>query len=478
MARRTRRPSGQPGGELRVRMYRIGFGDFFLMTVPSSDGPQHVLIDCGVTTGTTGKGDIHTIKAAVAHMADETNGRLALLIATHRHMDHIIGFSRCEEIFKTFKVDAIWMPIWETEYAPEVVKFQADLTSLALGLQQNLALAASGDPRVTTIKGILENATGVSPLAGPGGGTNAKSLALLKTQLGVKPLYLSRGDKPALPSGLVKAGVEAAILGPPPVDALAFMRLTDLKKGVGQFLDASDGDGDGDGGARFAPFGPDWAVTPAAYPTSAFREWAPRRRGVAPDFTKRHSKRVEEVIAAAQPAALFTAAKQLDDFLNNQSLVVLFTWNGRKLLFAGDAQAGNWKYWLYDFDKPSKTTAGETLTAEGASILEGLDFYKVGHHGSTNATPIAAVTAMGTGFAAMCSTQEDTFGSEANASEVPRGPLLDALGLKCALVRSDQIAVTLPGQAVAAAAGAPHAVPPPQRGRFEVGSCYVDYLLQ
>src|SRR5262245_35069889 len=59
-------------GPLRVRMYRVGFGDFFLLTVPSKAGPQHVLIDCGVTKGKTGKGDIGTIKAAVADMAKET----------------------------------------------------------------------------------------------------------------------------------------------------------------------------------------------------------------------------------------------------------------------------------------------------------------------------------------------------------------------------------------------------------------------
>ena len=47
-------------------MYRVGFGDFFLITVPSKDGPQHILIDCGVTHGKTGKGDIATIKTAVA----------------------------------------------------------------------------------------------------------------------------------------------------------------------------------------------------------------------------------------------------------------------------------------------------------------------------------------------------------------------------------------------------------------------------
>ena len=86
---------------LRVRMYRVeGFGDFFLMTVPSAQGPQHILIDCGVTTGKTGKGDIRTIKGAVAHMAAETGRRLALIIVTHRHMDHIIGFSRCAAEFR------------------------------------------------------------------------------------------------------------------------------------------------------------------------------------------------------------------------------------------------------------------------------------------------------------------------------------------------------------------------------------------
>ena len=39
---------------LRVRMYRVGFGDFFLLTVPTADGPQHILIDCGVHAANIG----------------------------------------------------------------------------------------------------------------------------------------------------------------------------------------------------------------------------------------------------------------------------------------------------------------------------------------------------------------------------------------------------------------------------------------
>ena len=252
--------------------------------------------------------------------------------------------------------------------------------------------------------------------------------------------------------------------------------MSDLKKGVGQSLDAV---GTITGGNGVPPFGELWKARPRDYPLSAFREWAPRTAGEPADYTQRYSDRIEKVIKEAQPAALLTAAKELDDFLNNQSLVVLFTWKDKKLLFAGDAQAGNWEYWLYDLEAPLKTTVGETMTKEGTAILGSLDFYKVGHHGSTNATPIAAVAAMGTGFAAMCSTQADTFGTVANASEVPRGPLMDALGDKCGLVRSDQIAVEIDGHKVQPADGAPQKLPDPKsvRGRFEVGSCYVDYLL-
>jgi hypothetical protein len=49
--------SSETEQKLRIRMYRVGFGDFFLMTIPSDSGPQHILIDCGVTNGRTGKGD-------------------------------------------------------------------------------------------------------------------------------------------------------------------------------------------------------------------------------------------------------------------------------------------------------------------------------------------------------------------------------------------------------------------------------------
>ncbi|HET6852892.1 MAG TPA: hypothetical protein VFH46_11360, partial [Pyrinomonadaceae bacterium] len=97
---------------LRVRMYRVGFGDFFLVTVPTSSGDQFILIDCGVFKGTSGTGDIGSITEAVEDMFETTNGHLALVIMTHRHADHIAGFSKAPR-FKDFTASMVWMPFWE-----------------------------------------------------------------------------------------------------------------------------------------------------------------------------------------------------------------------------------------------------------------------------------------------------------------------------------------------------------------------------
>jgi hypothetical protein len=276
-----------------------------------------------------------------------------------------------------------------------------------------------------------------------------------------------------LPPGLAAAGLTAEILGPPP--ALTFLKLADLKKGVGQYLEAASQSGRGDG--RIKPFGDKYVVDATEYPPSAFREWAPRTPGVLPDFTLRYPEPLEKAVKAATPEAFALAAKKLDDMLNNQSLVVLFTWNGKKLLFAGDAQGGNWEYWMYDMTAPERDPSGETLAEQSRQILGSLDFYKVGHHGSTNATPIAAVEAMGGTFVSMCSTEAGTFGSVANNSEVPRQPLLDALSKKSAVVRSDQIGVQLEGLKLPAASGVAAGIPEPKSGKLVVGPCYVDFFV-
>ena len=75
-------------------------------------------------------------------------------------------------------------------------------------------------------------------------------------------------------------------------------------------------------------------------------------------------------------------ALAMNNATNNASLVLAFELSkgGKVLLFVGDAQAGNWRSWSDDtFDD-----GGTKVTAE--ELLSRTVLYKVGHHGSHNAT--------------------------------------------------------------------------------------------
>src|SRR6202011_1736435 len=77
-------------------------------------------------------------------------------------------------------------------------------------------------------------------------------------------------------------------------------------------------------------------------------------------------------------------ALALQSYTNNTSLVLALELGelgkGDVLLFAADAQVGNWESWqTWQFD-----VGGRTVT--GPDLLKRTIFYKVGHHGSHNAT--------------------------------------------------------------------------------------------
>ena len=75
-------------------------------------------------------------------------------------------------------------------------------------------------------------------------------------------------------------------------------------------------------------------------------------------------------------------ALDMNDQTNNASLVLAFELGkgGKVLLFAADAQRGNWLSWSRDDWKDGD----EVVTAR--DLLARTVLYKVGHHGSHNAT--------------------------------------------------------------------------------------------
>src|SRR6266849_8018968 len=136
-------------------------------------------------------------------------------------------------------------------------------------------------------------------------------------------------------------------------------------------------------------------------------------------------KRSRDFISLPKGPPAERLALALDSVRNNASLVIVFRFQGRTLLFPGDAQWGNWQSWI-------GTDAAKQLLSE-------VDFLKVAHHGSENATPVDVVNALKrAGLAEMVPTQVNPFPT------IPRMPLLTALEKRCAghvAIRSDWIDV-------------------------------------
>ena len=159
-------------------MYRVGFGDCFLLSLPVNGKSEHILVDCGVHSG----GDIGTLETAVKHIAKETGGKLALVIATHAHQDHISGFGRYDEIFKSFDVGEVWLPWTENPRDRQAVKLKGTHAALTEMLKNHFAAAPPPEENKAAIASALENLSG-----------NEKSLSLLKSGISGAPVRISGG---------------------------------------------------------------------------------------------------------------------------------------------------------------------------------------------------------------------------------------------------------------------------------------------
>lgn len=376
MARSAKRTDRQ----IRVRMYRVGFGDCFLMSLPKKEGRAHVLIDCGVHSA----GDTKTIEAAVKDIGKETGGRIDIVIATHAHQDHISGFAKCAAAFSAMEVGEVWLP-W-TENGQDAQAARIRKKQLALIAALNLHFAAR--PPCEEAMFALQNLTG-----------NAAALNLLKAGIsGGKVRHLEAGQEIERPAGI--PGLTVKVLGPPRDEA--FLARMDPPAGD-RYLRT----GAGSRGAANA-------VEPFVH-RDVKRGLLPRQLRLPAKLEKELRDEIER---------LDSLAFGIDQAVNNSSLVTLFSLGGQHLLFPGDAQYGSWQSWL---DGP-----------EGREILSQLTFMKMAHHASHNATPRRALEGMTDGqVSAMVSTQTKPWKS------IPRGPLIEALDKKTRKrwVRSDSLAL-------------------------------------
>jgi hypothetical protein len=375
-AAKSKQPLSAGGDRFRVkvRMYRQGLGDCFLITIPGKTGkPFYVVIDCGVILGTKNSGDV--MKQVVDHIIQTTGGRIHLLAATHEHWDHISGFGQARELWTDkgkLTIDQVWLSWAEDPKDPLAKKLKAQ--HLALRLTLGAAAERMG------LSGDQNSAREISSLLGFFGAVGSTSDALeVVRKLSENVRYCKPQDDPVI---LPDTDVRVYALGPPP-DEKMIKKYNPSKKesetyginAMNQYMETMkpalwDPDLD-------APFDEKFQIPLAAAQQMPFFQ----RRYWGEDVDSNEKNQSWRRIDGSWLDSSSALALQLDSATNNTCLVLAFELpDGDVLLFAADAQVGNWLSW----QDLSWTVDGKAVT--GPDLLNRTIFYKVGHHGSHNAT--------------------------------------------------------------------------------------------
>jgi phosphoribosyl 1,2-cyclic phosphodiesterase len=105
---------------MNIRMYDLnGEGDCFLLRfLDDDDVPRHILIDCGIFISTSnGKKRLTDVADDIATI---TNNHLDILVVTHEHWDHLIGFEYADEVFDNMMIDEVWLAWTENTAGDEL----------------------------------------------------------------------------------------------------------------------------------------------------------------------------------------------------------------------------------------------------------------------------------------------------------------------------------------------------------------------
>jgi beta-lactamase superfamily II metal-dependent hydrolase len=387
---RPKAKAGSGGRAMKIRMYNVGFGDCFLLTVPTSDGPRRILFDCGsIKSGGPSMDDVLEQLWQDCRGADGVP-TIDVVVATHRHKDHVSGFSRAE--WGNVRVREVWMPWTEHPTDPEAKQIRDIQSKLAMALSASLSAklqAAPNDDRLLGLQELAMNAL-----------SNEEAMTTLHEGFQGSPkrrFFPVKGETTLQITSEVLPGVGIFVLGPSREKDV----IRDMDPPVGKsFLRLAGSMSDGDGPPR--PFDAGWQTDEKPLLMSMLT--------------------LEDEEAIAEVGDLGPAvAVSLDKAINGTSLMLVLKVGSTHLLFPGDAQWGTWLAAM------NNSAAGE--------MLRKTKFYKVGHHGSHNATPKDFVESMmSDGIMSMVSTNK-----VAKWPDIPKSELIDAFGLKhVKLARSDK----------------------------------------
>lgn len=442
---------GPQPAEAGDRITRGLLGDCFLVRIEDGPATSFILIDCGVLTGTPGAGGI--MRAIAEDIRKTCDGRLDLVIATHQHADHLSGFAQAASLFfgDAIRIDTLWLAWTEDPADAQATALRkrfdhsrAKLTALA----EAIVRSPPGSAFAAAPKGALAGLDAFVATAPVATGTRMSTGEIIDKLRAVAGtvVYCAPGDVLRTPG---KAALDAIVLAPPRSERLFKDRPTARGDevyaapagSVDILLDEALTTPEADRGSH-SPFAPvERRLTEKSVldpdTDDDVRRWLREHyyeaRQGADDVKEQTRRRIDgDWLAAAGDFAL-----KLDSDTNNTSLVIAFALPGGDfMLFPGDAQVGNWESW----HDQRYTLDGRTL--EAADILARTRFYKVGHHGSHNATLKGRGLALMThpALVAMVSTDEAFARLPARGWQMPAGntkrALLDAT--RGRLIRGDR----------------------------------------
>ena len=198
---------------VRVRMYRQGLGDCFLLSFPRPGGESHVLIDCGVLKGT--EDPTARMTRVAESILETTGGRLDALVVTHQHWDHVSGFLQAEDVFNRLKVGEVWLA-WTEDPADDLARELADRRKKAAVAVERAALKLAGTAGPDAQR-TMQRLNGLLAFHGElgvaGRATTAKAMDWVKGRGNARLRYFTPGGEPIQVPGVDAA--RAYVLGPP-----------------------------------------------------------------------------------------------------------------------------------------------------------------------------------------------------------------------------------------------------------------------
>ncbi len=407
-----------PANGVKVRMYRQGLGDCFLLAFSAAkDGSaRYMLIDCGVLSGTENAGE--TMNKVMESIGQATSGHLHVLIATHEHYDHLSGFIYAQETFKSMEVDEAWLAWTEDPthpYAIELGRKKVNTLRAVEAAIQRLDDAKDDENACNTARGLsaMIGFYGENETLGADGQLRSSqtqtALRIVRDKVKQEPRYCQPGQELAVKD---VQNARIYVLGPPENELVRQSDPTKSGREVYEKPEASAVAGvNVDAFFQAAQSGlmqeEEMSMGEREARNLNFPFDSSHRLG-APDVEKNESKQFDffhqhyfgaptkkeapdslkwrridhDWLGAAGQLAL-----KLDNDTNNTSLVLAIELKGsdKVLLFPADAQVGNWLSWeSLGWKVPGKN--GKKKRVAVADLLRRTVLYKVGHHASHNAT--------------------------------------------------------------------------------------------